>query len=172
MSIYHGCPAMRLPPPASAGAGLWSSLARLLRPPAPQLAGGLLGLLEILVARAPEDDAAGYAPDGNGDVELASDRLQIAFHALRPDLRAQMDADRLSGEGLNLLAQRVVEHGFHAGPTAAHTAGFLERDVVELNAGGLLGHLVSRFLYEGSQDDLLAKGYRRSRQVGQDQERS
>ena len=34
-------------------------------------AGGLLGLLEILLARAPEDDAAGHAPDRDGDGELA-----------------------------------------------------------------------------------------------------
>lgn len=55
---------------APAGTGLWSSLGRLLLPPAPQLAGGLLGLLEILVAGAPEDDAARDAADGDRHAEL------------------------------------------------------------------------------------------------------
>jgi hypothetical protein len=52
--------------PASSGAGLWSLLRGL------QPVGGLLGLLLVLLARAPEDDAAGYLPDGDGDVQLAA----------------------------------------------------------------------------------------------------
>jgi hypothetical protein len=85
------------------GAGLWS-LRGLLLPPAPQSAGSLLSLLEIFLTRAPENHAARYAPDGDGDVQLAGDRLEIALHALRSDLRAQMDANRLGRECLNLLA--------------------------------------------------------------------
>jgi hypothetical protein len=112
------------PRPAAAGASRWS-LGGLLLLPAPQSAGGLLGLLEILFAGAPEDDTAGHAPDRDGYVQLTGDCLEIAFHALRPDLRAQMDANRLARERLDLGAQGVVEHRLHAGPTAAHTAGFL-----------------------------------------------
>jgi hypothetical protein len=65
--------------------------------------------------------------------------LERVFHALRGDLRAQVDAGGIGGQRLNLLAQRLVEHGLHAGP-AAHAAGFVEADVFELKARGLLGH--------------------------------
>ena len=50
------------PRPAPAGAGLWSSLGGM------EPAGSLLGLLEILVAGAPEDDTARHASDRDGDV--------------------------------------------------------------------------------------------------------
>jgi hypothetical protein len=116
-----------------------------------QPAGRLLGLLEILLARAPEDHAAGYAPDRDGDVELTGDAQEIVFHALRPDLRAQMDADRLARERLNLLAQRVVEHRLHA-RSSAHAAGFIQGHVFKLNTGGLVGHRIARFLGGGLRE--------------------
>jgi hypothetical protein len=49
-----------------------------------------------------------------------------------------MDAGGLARERLNLLAQRVVEHGLHA-RTPAHAAGFIEGHVFELKIRGLLG---------------------------------
>src|SRR5918999_2673921 len=90
ISIHHGCAAMPLPPPALTGTSPspWS-LGGLLLPPAPQLAGGLLGLLEIFLAGAPEDDAAGHAPDGDGDVQITSNAENIVFHALRRNLGSQ-----------------------------------------------------------------------------------
>jgi hypothetical protein len=57
------------PRPAPAGAGHWSSLGSL------QPAGGLLGLLEILLAGAPENHAPGHAPDGDrGSESLGTNR--------------------------------------------------------------------------------------------------
>ena len=58
--------------------------------------GDLLGLLEILLAGAPEDDTARHPPDRDGDVQIPSDAENIVFHALRPDLRAPMDAGGLA----------------------------------------------------------------------------
>jgi hypothetical protein len=69
-----------------------------------QPAGSLLGLLEIRLARAPKDHAAGHAPDRDGDVELTGDAQEIVFHALRPNFRAQTDAGSLARERLDLLA--------------------------------------------------------------------
>jgi hypothetical protein len=132
LGSLHLAGAPRLAP---SGAGLWLSLCGMLLPPAPQPAGGLLGLLEILLAGAPENDAAGHTPDRNRDVELAGDLVNVVFHALRPDLRAQMDADRLGRQRLNFGAERLIEHGLHAGPTTAHPAGFVEGDVFELKRG-------------------------------------
>jgi hypothetical protein len=64
--------------PASSGAGLWSLLRGL------QPVGGLLGLLLVLLARAPEDDAAGYLSDGDGDVQLAGHAQDVALHLSVP----------------------------------------------------------------------------------------
>src|SRR6266850_1497270 len=94
-------------------------------------AGGLLGLLRILLAGAPEDDTAGHALRRDRHVQIPSHAENIVFHALRPDLRAQADTDGLARERLNLLAQRVVEHRLHAGPST-HAAGLVEGDVFEL----------------------------------------
>jgi hypothetical protein len=70
---------MRLPPPASSGAGLGSSLGRLLLPPALQSAGGLLRLLDGFIAGAPENDAVGHALDGDGDPSSAAMRRRYFF---------------------------------------------------------------------------------------------
>ena len=43
---------------------------------------------------------------------------------------------------LDVLLERVIELWVHAGP-AAHAVGFVEGDVFELEARGLLGHGVS-----------------------------
>jgi hypothetical protein len=39
--------------------------------------GDLLSLVEIFIAGAPEDDAAGHAPDRDGDVELTGDAQEF-----------------------------------------------------------------------------------------------
>jgi hypothetical protein len=67
-------------PAAPSGAGLWSRRGLLL-PPAPQAAGRLLGLLEIVIRGAPEDDTARHPPDGAGDVQLAGN-LERAWRVL------------------------------------------------------------------------------------------
>ncbi len=105
---------------------------------------GFLGLLEIFLAGAPEDHAAGYTADGDGDVELARDAQDVVFHPLWPDLRAQMDADGVARERLNFLAERVVEHRLHAG-TPAHEPGLVQGDVFKPDVGGLVGHRSARF---------------------------
>jgi hypothetical protein len=39
-----------------------------------------LGLLEIRLAGAPEDDAAGHASDRDGNVQLAGHAQDVVFH--------------------------------------------------------------------------------------------
>lgn len=78
------------PRPAAAGATLWLPPNRL------QPAGGLLGLPDIFIAGAPEEQPAADAADGDGDAQLLGDAQEVGFHAPRSDLRAQMDADRLA----------------------------------------------------------------------------
>jgi hypothetical protein len=56
------------------GASLWRWLPRGLQP-----GPDLFGLLEILVSGAPEEQAAGHTADGDGDVEVAGDRLEKVF---------------------------------------------------------------------------------------------
>jgi len=73
--------------------------------------------------------------------------LNVAFHPLRPDLRAQMDADGVGREGLKFLAERVIEHRLHAG-ASAHEAGLIQGDVFEPDVGGLFGHVGSFALQE------------------------
>ena len=43
----------------------------------------------------------------------------------------------------------MIEFGVYAGP-AAHAAGFVKRDIFELESGGLFGHEESRVLSEES----------------------
>jgi hypothetical protein len=74
LMIRFGFPLAGCPRPAPAGAALWSLSRRL------QSAGDILGLLEIFLAGAPEEQAAGHTADGDGDVEVAGDRLEIGFH--------------------------------------------------------------------------------------------
>ena len=62
------------PRPAACGAGLWSPPRRL------QSVGHLLGLLEILLARAPEDEASGDFSDGCRNTELCGDPEDAIFH--------------------------------------------------------------------------------------------
>jgi hypothetical protein len=129
-----GCERLAGPPwPAASGATLWSSPADL------QSAGHVLRLLRIFLGRAPEDDAAGHAPDRDGDVQVVGHAKDVVFHALWGNLRTQADTGGLARERLNLVAQRIIEHRLHAGP-ASHTAGFVERHVIELKIRGLLGH--------------------------------
>jgi hypothetical protein len=73
---------------------------------------------------------------------------EVVFQASGRDLRTQADADGLARKGLNLLAERRLEHWLHAG-SAAHATGFVQGDVVELDGWWLLGHQVSRFLRGG-----------------------
>jgi hypothetical protein len=49
--------------PAAAGAGLWLTRALEPRP-------DVLGLLDVVVGRTPEQQTAGDAPDGDGHLEL------------------------------------------------------------------------------------------------------
>jgi hypothetical protein len=55
--------------------------------------GGFLGSSYILIAGAPEDQAAGHAPDRDGHVELAGNAQEIVFHPLLGDLRTQSARD-------------------------------------------------------------------------------
>jgi hypothetical protein len=52
-------------------------------------AGSRLCLLETLIAGAPEDYAAGYAPDRHRDVELVGNAQAVVFHALRRNFQTQ-----------------------------------------------------------------------------------
>jgi hypothetical protein len=65
------------PQPAPGGPNLWSP-PRGLEP-----AGSLLGLLEILIARAPEEQAAGHAADGDGNATFGGDALNPMLHGGR-----------------------------------------------------------------------------------------
>jgi hypothetical protein len=56
-----------------------------------------VGLLDVFVTGAPEDDAAGDAADGDGDLQITGDTQEIGFHARGRDFRAQMNADGLGG---------------------------------------------------------------------------
>jgi len=71
--LYVPVPFPWLCTPTLTGAGAAVALGSL------EAAGGLLGLLEILLARAPEDDAAGHAPHRERDVELMGDAQEIVF---------------------------------------------------------------------------------------------
>jgi hypothetical protein len=94
------------PRAAPSGAGLWQWL-RLAR--GLESAGHLLRLLRILLAGAPEDDAARHAPDRDGDVQITSHAENIVFHALRPDLRAPMDAGGLARDLEGFLSRFRVD---------------------------------------------------------------
>jgi hypothetical protein len=87
--------------------------------------------------------AAGHTADGHGDVQVAGDAEQIVFHAMGRDLRAQMDADGLARERLNLSAERVVEHRLHP-RSPAHPAGFVERHIFTCDDRGSFGPQRSR----------------------------
>ena len=58
-----------------------------------QSAGGLLGLMEILLARVPEDDAARDLPDGDRDVQFADRHRRV----LTKDLRCPRDRTGRNG---------------------------------------------------------------------------
>ena len=62
------------PGSAPSGAGLWSLLGGLQ--PGPDL----FGLLEILLAGTPEEQASGDPPDGDRHAELCGDAEDAGFH--------------------------------------------------------------------------------------------
>src|SRR5919108_3710507 len=72
--VRSALPLAGAPRPAPAGVSLWS-LPNSLQP-----AGRLLGLLAILVARAPENHTAGHAPDRDGDVQVTGHTENVIFH--------------------------------------------------------------------------------------------
>jgi hypothetical protein len=126
---FHGY-ALRLAP---SGAGLWASLGGL------EPAGGLLGLLDILITRAPEEQASGHAPDGHGDPELGSDAQEPVFHGALACAVGERHAHGLICQRSDPRPQLLIERWVHAWP-AAHAAGLLERHIFELDRGWLLGH--------------------------------
>ncbi len=82
MSIRHGCRAVALCAPASNGTPPAPWALRGLAGLSTRLESGpnLFGLLKILFAGAPENHAAGHAPDGDRDPELGGDALDTALH--------------------------------------------------------------------------------------------
>jgi hypothetical protein len=107
-------------------------------PPSLETLGGFLSSSYILIAGAPKEHAAGHLADRDGDIELASDAQNIVFHPSLGDLGPQTNAGRLGTQGLDFLAQGIIEQGLHTrGP--AHETSFLEGNIFELD-GGLLGH--------------------------------
>src|SRR5687768_4667515 len=104
--------------PASPRASFW------FLPRGLEAVGHVFGLPEILLGRAPEDHAPGHAPDRDRDAQITGNAKDIALHPGGGDLRPQTHARRVRGQGLNLLVQRIVEHGLHAG-APAHTAGLV-----------------------------------------------
>jgi hypothetical protein len=104
----------------------------------------LLGLLEVLVGRAPEEQASGYAPDGYRHVELDCDAANPVLHRRQARAVRERHADRLIRERLHPRPEFLIELRVHAG-AAAHGASFCQRDVFEVDGCRLLGHERSLF---------------------------
>jgi hypothetical protein len=106
------------PRPACAGA----SPAWLLR--RVQALGDLFGLLEIVVRGAPEEEASGHAPDGDGELQLCGHAEEAVFHRGRAGAWKDGHSDGGLSQRLDLSLERLIEHGVHArAPT--HRAGFV-----------------------------------------------
>jgi hypothetical protein len=123
---------LRAAPASSRLAPAAARIGALLLAGAPQAHGQLLGLLDIIVRGAPEDEASGHFADGHRHAQLARDPKDIVLHTLRPDLGPEADAGGLVGERLDLVPEGLIEHRFHTG-SPAHAPGFLEGHVFEVD---------------------------------------
>ena len=72
VAAWYRCAALCMPAPSPGS--LSSPLGR------PQPRRDFFGLLDVLISRAPEQQASGYAADGDGDPELSGDAQEPVFH--------------------------------------------------------------------------------------------
>lgn len=99
----------------------------------------LLGLLEIVVGGAPEDEASGDFSNGYGNVEFCGHAEDAVLH------RGWTCAIRESHAGcgvvqrLNVLREGMIKLRIHPGP-AAHAASFVERHILKFDGRGSPGH--------------------------------
>jgi hypothetical protein len=109
----------------------------------------LVRLVDIFVSGAPEDQAAGDSPDGDGNIEFSGAPENPVLQGAGARPVGDGRADGRAGEGLNLLAERLVEHWLHTG-SADHGAGFLHGYVFKCDRRELLGHGLCLLCYASS----------------------
>jgi hypothetical protein len=91
-----------------------------------------LRLLKVFGRGAPEEQASGYFSDRHRYTQLCGHAEDAVLHRVRACTVGDRHAHGLISQQLDLRPQLLIELWVHAGPPA-HTAGFVERDVFELN---------------------------------------
>jgi hypothetical protein len=119
--------------PASADTGLAFALGWL------ETLSDFFRLLEVFGRGTPQEQASRYFSDRQRYPECCGHAEDAIFHSGRTCPLGNRDACCRIVQRLNFFLEGVVELRVHPG-AAAHTAGFLKRDVFELNARGLFGH--------------------------------
>jgi hypothetical protein len=102
------------------------------------------GLPEVLVGRAPEEQASTDASHGHRNGELCGHAEEAVFHGGWAGPLRQREAGRGVIERLDFFLDGLVELRIHPGPTA-YAAGFVYWDIFELDGWRLLGHEGSLF---------------------------
>ena len=101
--------------------------------------GHLFGLCEVLIARSPEEQAAGDPSNRHRNPDLAGYTQDAVLHGRWADAVSNRHTGGLIGQRQNLGSKRVIEYRVHA-RTASHPPCLFQWDIFKLNTWRGVGH--------------------------------
>ena len=99
----------------------------------------LAGLLDVLISRAPEEEASSYSTNSDRDSHVARHPKNPVFHGGLIGAWWKGHASRVFGQRLDFGLEGLIELGIHA-RTPAHVASFFKGNIFECDRRSFLGH--------------------------------